>query len=282
MADREMIPGLRQMTAGHWKILYRTFLLQTHPDFFTNLPDERAVNENNLKALSLHLGECERNPRIAATLSRTLPSSSSRLIFFLKGESREVSIGDYGDRIFGRDEEKRLCEHASVASLEDRGTHTKLTPRKVFLPLHPQPNSTKLELQKVLQAAGIIIPEGPRSFSQREPEYLPRAPDATESFSQWDFGQVEDLFRTFHEGWQDRGGYDGHSRHHQDINRSWRRSGGPPRWQEYSVNPAGLAHVLWTEAGKTLVRERKDSARKVRALVDALRTRYGFGKFTFR
>lgn len=289
----------------HWKILYRAFLLRVHPDFFHDLPAERAVNEKNLQALSMHLEQRD-HTAIPTRRGPMVADGGARLVFFLKMGSSATAAAAEGNAENG--------DQVDATGVK----HQQPPPKKVMLPLQSYLNSTKLELRHLLHAAGVAlpseIPNPPQPpFRHREESTTATTPfgwdedgdDAdwaedqfggTAANRAWDrahgtTGDDVDHEHGYHGAketysrWEGRASYansgnfsNGHGRHqhhHQQQQAGESRTSG-------AGSPDGLAHVLATEAGRSLVRERRSSARNVRRLVDELREQYGFGEFMFR
>ncbi|CAM9445050.1 unnamed protein product [Sphacelaria rigidula] len=329
------------ISPDHWKVLYRAFLLRVHPDFFHDLPEERSVNEKNLQALSMHLGERDvRSSNGWHDQSMVLASgggSGTRLVFFLKGatggaldstgsvstaannqayENHHNKNSTSSKRIERRGKGPR--ENHSNSAVMSRTTSTTTDggssssmgefgpnahgstplvppPTKVMLPLQARRNSTKLELMHLLRTAGVALPQG-ISAIPRPPLPLPtvqgahrRQQDSTTATTP--FGWEEDDNWAAMEDLFGGGGSDARSSPSHPYYNSHRYSGGSGRGGQHEGREAkgggqntiaGLGFVLDTEAGRSLVRERRGSARNVQRLVVQLQDQYGFGEFTFR
>lgn len=349
----------------HWKVLYRAFLLRVHPDFFHDLPEERSVNEKNLQALSMHLGERDHTaiPR-SGRLHGSMDSGGARLVFFLKATTTESSAiatvtdatalatdatspatcaatpatdatapatdataadaapaqafeydgGDDDDDHHGSNRVNRrrngAVDHDSRISSNINGDITATTspdycsngagygallapPKKVMLPLQSHRTSTKLELMHLLRAAGVTLPPEismtpppPARPPHRSHLHEQESTTATTPFG-WDeednWAGMDDLFGGTWSGSRSSSRFYGASDPYQ--NRRYDGESAQERRRAEGGGPsatAGLGFVLETEAGRTLVRERRRSTRNVRRLVEELREQYGFGEFSFR
>lgn len=288
----------RQMSQERWKLLYRAFLLQTHPDFFTNLPNERAVNERNLQALSLHLGGLHGTPDATDAVPGGTSSTSNRprLVFFLKGPIGHEQAGIKDSQNRATSSSLRSVEWGSDGTDDSRQEDVNVKhgdkdldvwPRKVTLPLLARRDSTKLELQQILEDAGLGPPEIPHLSLHREWEEGPRALDTDAHSSGPCTSHTGDGFSatTYSRSWEQNPRENGRGNSHAKASNGSTRK--RDMWasaeqEQHDEFDAELAHVLSTEAGRALVRERRRSARSVRKLVESLRELYGFGAFTFR
>lgn len=236
-----------------WKQVYRAFLLAVHPDFFHEHPKERAMNERNLKLFQEHLQHLDMRGGIGEL------DNGKRLVFFIKpgatlrGDEREVS---------------------SDSTFND--THEPSDPpipRKVILPL--QSHRSMAELLREVGVSQTSFPVQQESLPDEIGTIGTSASAGNRrsgSTRSWDWeGWVEDLFGE------------------TSANRAWDREAARKRKSASSSGERSegfgfsrLGHVLDTDAGRKLVRERRTSARNVRKLVDQLRQQHGFGEFTFR
>lgn len=262
-----------------WKHVYREFILQVHPDFFQDSPEERAVNEKSLKTFSQHL------ERLQLGHGHTKPAGScSPLVFFVKQAGGNAQREDADDSINTR--------HRSDV---DDGEPS---PKKFLLPLEAHH-----EMASHLSKAGItsaLPPEPPGGQADQAfaHNHTRRGGDANNNNnnSEWhDWG--DDLFggTAANRAWDEAaaaaaGRERGRSAFSsvEDNTREGRQR--TTQWGAAFERASGdgegsisrLGKVLASDTGRALVRERRASSRKVRQLVDELREQYGFGEFTFR
>lgn len=286
------------LPAEQWKVVYRAFLLHVHPDFFHHQPEERAINERNLKTFQQHLQQLEHTGGKTAAAaaaayqqqrgSGALASGSARLVFFLKPEIANEdtpSATQDDDTDNGR---SNSSSSSTTTDSEKRSSESSGRARKLILPLESHRTMATL-----LHEAGItpthIPPHPSRAQHPTATGSDPR--DVESDWEDW----TEDLF-----------GRASTSRARDEAESRDRRSrryaasdnvegaygegrqkttewGAASEEYEYKGHDASrLGYVLATEAGKMMVRERRSSTRNVQELVDQLRGQYGFGEFTFR
>lgn len=284
------------LPAEQWKVVYRAFLLHVHPDFFHHQPEERAINERNLKTFQQHLQQLEHTGGKTAAAaaaayqqrgSGALGSGSARLVFFLKPEMAHEDT--LSSAIQDDDADNgRSNSISSRNSSENRSTESSGRARKLILPLESHRTMATL-----LHEAGITpthIPPPP----SRAQHPTATGSDPRDDESEWE-DWTEDLFgraaasRTRDEAEsRDRrsrryaasDNVEGAYGEGRQKTTEW---GAASEEYEYKGQDASrLGYVLATEAGKMMVRERRSSARNVQELVDQLRGQYGFGEFTFR
>ena len=307
--------AVSMLPAEQWKVVYRAFLLHVHPDFFHHQPEQRAINERNLKTFQQHLQQLEhtRGQTAAAAAAAAyqqqrgrgaLASGSARLVFFLKpgmahkdppstihdddadnGHSNNSSSSSSSSSSNGN---SRKISNSNIGNQSNKSSGLA---RKLILPLESHRTMATL-----LHEAGITSTHIPPPPGRAQP------PTATGSHSsnQKDDGSewedwTEDLF-----------GRASASRARDEAESRDRRSrryaasdnvegafgegrqkttewGAASEEFEYRGHDASrLGYVLATDAGKTMVRERRSSALNVRELVGQLQGQYGFGDFTFR
>lgn len=274
----------------HWKSVYRAFLLHVHPDFFHDQPKERAVNEKSLKVLSMHLDalgdDYAYSPR---------KNNSACLVFFFKATTTTTAVVDPTTQY---DHGNDGHNHASVEPEDERPL-----PRKVMLPIIASDrNSTKVEVRHLLNVAGVsptpvpLASPSPKPSHQQAPRSSP-ADSREEDGPDWN-DWVEDLFgdTPANRAWDEAAaeadrrsrGRPGGDEDTTSEGRQSRTTWGGAASEQYEHSGGGgggaglLGRVLATDAGRALVRERRVSARNVRRLVEELREKHGFGKFTFR
>lgn len=273
-----------------WKHVYREFILQVHPDFFQDSPRERKVNEKSLKTFSQHLERLQ----LGHGHGHAMPAagSSSPLVFFIKqaGGTHREEEGD-----------------ASSIARHDSDIDGGPSPKKFLLPLEAHH-----EMATHLLRAGItsVLPLPPESDSPRRHADQASAHNHNHNHNH----SAEGASHKHNSGWHNWGDdlFGGTA-----ANRAWDEAaaasagGGRARgrsafssvpdntregrqrttqWGAAFETASGdgdgstsrLGQVLASDAGRTLVRERRASSRKVGQLVDELRQQYGFGEFTFR
>ena len=251
-----------------WKQVYREFLMAVHPDFFHDHPLERAMNEKNLKVFQQHLHELDQRPRFGDISAAT--HESSRLVFFLKPGAKHP-VEDTCNAINGSE--------GSVVGCSER---RRPSPRKVILPLN-----SHHQMATLLYEAGITAKAPPAASAvSLPPQRTPRSDPSTSPSNRSSPSWVEDLFA---EAAPNRAWYEAAARQRQTSKgrrNAFSRSHPYGSAHEYhegeTSGPSALGHVLMTDEGRALVRERRLSARNVRTLVEELRKQYGFGEFTFR
>lgn len=274
-ASTRAAPGNSDSTSispEHWKSVYRAFLLHVHPDFFHDQPKERAVNEKSLKVLSMHLDEPGDCPA----------SNGACLVFFFKTTTAVI------DYTTAHDHSNDGHSYASV----DPKDEERRSPRKVMLPIASDRNSTKVEVRHLLNVTGVSptpVPSPslppPKPSRHQKPRSAPTGPDRdSPGWNDWGkyfFGETP-----ANRAWDEAAARAGRGRGQDGDTTSegrQRTTGGGSASEEYEHSGgAGLGRIVATDAGRALVRERRVSARNVRRLVEELREKHGFGKFTFR
>lgn len=246
-----------------WKQVYREFLLAVHPDFFHEHPCERATNEKNLKIFQQHLQELDEhgsNSKYATTVGGDRitvgTDEGSRLVFFLKPDSKNP--------------QEDTCSAVDISEEALVGRRSRPVPRKVILPLN-----SHNQMATLLYEAGIIATAPSPAVPPPPLRCDPLIPSTGHSSSDW----VEELFgdTAANKAW-----YEATARKRQQSTSTGSRGSRSCSHQGEARGPAALGHVLSTDAGRALVRERRASARNVQKLVEELQKRYGFGEFTFR
>ena len=279
------------LPAEQWKVVYRAFLLHVHPDFFHHQPEKRAINERNLKTFQQHLYHLEhRSSRAAAEAtyqdrgSGALASSSARLVFFLKPEVA------HDDPQRSNQEENTNGNSNSNSNSSESHIDNRQVARKLILPLESHRTMAIL-----LHEAGISPTHPPPSQPQHaqptaqgsSPSRVPS--DGTSEWEDW----TEDLFGR---AASSRAREEAESRHRRTRRyaasdnvegaygegRQKTTEWGAAAEEHEGYDASRLGYILATDAGRTLVRERRSSARSVQELVRQLRDQYGFGEFTFR
>ncbi|CAM9549428.1 unnamed protein product, partial [Hapterophycus canaliculatus] len=283
-AGRSIPSEQQQQQQQQWKSVYRDFLLHVHPDFFqdSTLATERAVNEKSLKAFSQHLDQLQLLGHDGSSSGdvrrgRFGGEATSQLVFFLK---------QAGDPV-----------HDPETS--GNGDGSRLSPRKVLLPLESH-HQMATQIFELGITSTSIPPPTPRDASTNHPNYDDGSRNANSSSSSSSSSNSEwhiwgDQFfggSAANRAW-DKAASARRRRHphgrsafsgHNDRSREGRQR--TTEWGaafERANDDAftRLGHVLATEDGRALVRERRASSRSVRRLVDELRREFGFGDFTF-
>lgn len=267
-----------RMSPEEWKRVYRAFLFHVHPDFFHDQPKERANNEKNLKMFQQHLQHLEEHDGQNRNINQTGVNEVKRLVFFLKPptEPKVHSPGtedDPNDSAHGNsDEKEKVDDHHDQ-------------PQKVLLPLQDHINMAHL-----LHEAGI---RATRTTTSTSP--LPSSP-TTDHSSSGDIPEWEDWADDLFSGTAANRAWDeAEKRRKRSARQFGEQNGGTGEGRQNRTTEGGaaseeyhhygaerLGHVLATDAGRALVRERRASARTVEKLVGQLRKQYGFGKFNFR
>lgn len=76
-----MKPQLRSLTSSQLQTALRPFFFMVHPDLFGKFPEQRAINEQSLQLLSLHLESLQRQSFVPQ-------SSPSALPFYLRNKDK--------------------------------------------------------------------------------------------------------------------------------------------------------------------------------------------------
>lgn len=246
-----------------WKQVYREFLLAVHPDFFHEHPSERATNEKNLKIFQQHLQELDEHgsnskygTAVGGDRITVGTDEGSRLVFFLKPDSKNP--------------QKDACSAYDISEKALAGRRCCSVPRKVILPLnsHHQMATLLHEAGITATAPSLAVPPHPLRCDTS-------MPSTEHSSSDW----VEELFG---ETAANKAWYEASARKQQQSTSTGSHGSGSYSRQREARGPAVLGHVLSTNDGRALVRERRASARNVQKLVEELQKQYGFGEFTFR
>ena len=282
------------LPAEQWKVVYRAFLLHVHPDFFHRHPEERAINERNLKAFQQHLQQLEHTggttaaPAAAAYQqqrgSGALASGSARLVFFLKPE---MAHEDTPTTIHGADSN----DHSNGSknhSAESSGRHVA---RKLILPLESHRTMATLLHEAGISPTNIPPPppraQNPTATGSNPPKQEGEEPE-WEDWTEELFGRAAASRARDEAESRDRRA----RRYAASDNVEGAYGEGRQKTTEWGAaseeyvykghDASRLGYVLATDAGRAMVRERRSSARNVRELVGQLRGQYGFGEFTFR
>lgn len=243
-----------------WKQVYREFLLAVHPDFFHEHPSERATNEKNLKIFQQHLQELDEHgsnstygTAVGGDRITVGTDEGSRLVFYLKPDSNSPQKDAPG-----------IIEEALA------GRRCRSVPRKVILPLN-----SHHQMATLLHQAGITATAPSPAVPPPPLRCDPLMPSTEHSSLDW----VEELFG---ETAANKAWYEASARKQQQSTSTDSHGSSSHSQQGKARGPAALGHVLSTDAGRALVRERRASARNVQKLVEELQKLYGFGEFTFR
>lgn len=271
--------------------MYRDFLLHVHPDFFQDsaLATERAVNEKNLKAFSQHLEQLQLlghdgsggDVRRSSFRNKT----TSQLVFFLK--------------------QNGCAEHEPET--DGSSDDSRPSPRKVILPLESHHQMATQIFELGITSTSIPPPthhdsstnhpddhNSSRSYTTTTTSYTTSNSNSSNTNPDWHiWGDQFFGGSAANRAWDEaasarrRRQPHGRSAFSGDDDRSKEGRQKTTEWGAAFERAGGdafsrLGHVLATDEGRALVRERRASSRNVRQLVGELRDEFGFGDFIFR